>query len=146
MKRILSLVLAVLMIFGTVAVAELPDISGLSPDELEELKKQVIELTKKTLPNGEYVVGTDIKAGTYVFHQESEYKITDFEDEDLYEDITEASFYVYKLTDEGKYKCIYTDYITPGKSLAIEIHDGEKLSVNDFTGYVDREDAAWWKP
>ena len=71
MKRFLCL-LFVLMLFPVVSFADLPDVSGLSRDELLQLSYIVQNLLfEKTLPDGilfpagDYVVGADIPAGEY---------------------------------------------------------------------------------
>lgn len=75
MKRvlyILSFCLALAFTASAYAVAANFDLSGLSYDELVDLRKQVTlaimqsdEWKQVTVPMGEYIVGEDIPAGTY---------------------------------------------------------------------------------
>lgn len=72
MKKIIAFVVCLLMISG-IAVAEIPDISNLSDEELVSLNKAIIEklidsgyLKEVTVPAGVYIVGTDIPAGSYM--------------------------------------------------------------------------------
>ena len=71
MKKIVALVLAVILMCG-VALADGVDLSGMSLEELLVLQKDVSLEVNRRLNNGatpisagEYVVGKDIKAGTY---------------------------------------------------------------------------------
>ena len=71
MKKLFCLMLAIIL-FPVVSLADLPDISGLSSDELIELTRQISfklfgeKLTNGVeVPSGEYIIGTDIPAGTY---------------------------------------------------------------------------------
>ena len=78
MKKILCLVMCVLMMFGGCALAQqsdegMPNLSGMSFDELVELRRQVIlsmwandEWNDAVLPVDIYKVGVDIPAGKWV--------------------------------------------------------------------------------
>lgn len=72
MKRLAAMLVVLVSLF-TFAYADMPDISGLSDDEIVELLHLVnseianrkIEKTA-TLPAGNYVVGKDIPSGSYI--------------------------------------------------------------------------------
>ena len=71
MKKIISLILAIIMM-SSFAFAEIPDISGLTTEELLELNHQIqLRLFSEKLNDGvdvlagQYTVGTDIPAGSY---------------------------------------------------------------------------------
>ena len=86
MKKLIALILAALMI-PAASIASVPDISGLTRDELLELNRQ-IQLTLfsqqlvdgVTVPAGTYTVGEDIPAGTYriVYNPKTEYDYCSF--------------------------------------------------------------------
>lgn len=71
MKKLIAMILAALLI-PAASIASVPDISGLTRDELLELNRQ-IQLTLfsqqlvdgVTVPSGTYIVGEDIPSGTY---------------------------------------------------------------------------------
>lgn len=72
MKRLITIILAMVMIVPATSLADLPDISKLTREELEELNRIVQDaLFEQTLPEGvlvpagDYVVGIDIPAGDY---------------------------------------------------------------------------------
>lgn len=76
MKKILALMLLFCIAIGNSAMAEIPDISNLTVDDLIELKNEVelqlYALNKTTvLDAGTYVVGRDIAPGTYVIREYS---------------------------------------------------------------------------
>ena len=70
MKKLISLLLALILTFPAIAMADLPDISGLSYDELVQLKDQINlamwnsqEWQEVTVPAGVWEVGKDIPEG-----------------------------------------------------------------------------------
>ena len=72
MKKLITVILILALLLPAAALADLPDISGLSPDELLELnhKIQMALFSEKlvdgiTVEQGKYIVGEDIPAGTY---------------------------------------------------------------------------------
>ena len=95
MKRVLSL-LIVLSLFPVIALADLPDVSGLSFDELIELRHQVnIALWKSeewqevVVPIGVYKIGEDIPVGKWTI---SSADTSDYSDIYLmYTDVLDAS-------------------------------------------------------
>ncbi len=71
MKRLIAIILA-FSLLPIIALAELPDISGLSFDELKEMQAKVNEALwlsdgwkEVVVPVGLYKVGTDIPAGRW---------------------------------------------------------------------------------
>ena len=72
MKKLITMLLIMAMILPACALADLPDISGLSSDELLELNHQIQNalfsdrITEGVkVPPGTYIIGEDIPAGTY---------------------------------------------------------------------------------
>lgn len=73
MKKVLCFILALVLTVTPVFAAEI-DLSSLSDEELVDLQERVMEeldnrsvLTAVPLTQGNYVVGTDIAAGQYIF-------------------------------------------------------------------------------
>ena len=72
MKRLLTVILIIALILPATVLADLPDISELSTDELIQLSRQIqLRLFSEQLvngvevPPGTYSVGEDIPAGSY---------------------------------------------------------------------------------
>jgi len=72
MKKLLALILILALALPALALADIPDISGLTEAELIELNRQIqLCLFSEKLvngvdvPAGEYTVGIDLPAGTY---------------------------------------------------------------------------------
>ena len=70
MRKLITIILAVALILPAAAMADLPDISGLSYDELVQLKNQINiamwnsqEWQEVTVPPGVWEIGKDIPAG-----------------------------------------------------------------------------------
>lgn len=70
MKKLLALIMIIVLAVPAAAAADLPDISGLSYDELVQLKDQINlaiwesqEWQQVEVPEGTYLIGTDIPAG-----------------------------------------------------------------------------------
>lgn len=77
MKKLIIAILSVSMLFS-VAAADLPDISGLSFDELVTLREQLNlaiwnsqEWQEVSVPEGTYIVGRDIPAGHWSLRAEN---------------------------------------------------------------------------
>lgn len=78
MKKILFLLVALLLV-GSLALAESIDLGSLTDDELLALHQKIEDTIDERglssnmhLPNGEFVVGVDIKPGKYVIHVPAE--------------------------------------------------------------------------
>lgn len=72
MKKLLTVILILAMILPAAALADLPDISGLSYDELVQLKEQINlamwnsqEWQEVTVPIGVWKIGEDIPVGKW---------------------------------------------------------------------------------
>ena len=72
MKRLIAIILILSMLLPAAALADLPDLSNLSTDELLEVIRsaQLLLFSSElvngiTVPQGEYIIGEDIPAGTY---------------------------------------------------------------------------------
>ena len=70
MKKLITIILILTMLLPVVALADLPDISGLSLEELHQLRENICkeilsksQWTEVEVPVGFYVVGEDIPAG-----------------------------------------------------------------------------------
>lgn len=72
MKKLITLLLIAAMLLPAASLADLPDISDLTTDELIELNHQIQArlfseqlVSGVTVPPGRYTIGEDIPAGTY---------------------------------------------------------------------------------
>ena len=72
MKKMIIIILIMAITIPALAIADLPDISGLTLDELKQLDNNIHDtLFKELLPSGilvpagEYIVGVDIPSGDY---------------------------------------------------------------------------------
>ena len=81
MKKLIAIVIILALLLPAAALADLPDISGLTNEELIELNRQInLRLFSEKLINGAripigvYTVGVDIPAGSY--HVELESNLT----------------------------------------------------------------------
>lgn len=79
MKKLITLLLIAALLLPAAALADLPDISGLSHDELIQLNHQIqLRLFSEQLvngvkvPPGTYTIGEDIPAGSYRVEVEGE--------------------------------------------------------------------------
>ena len=72
MKKLIALLMIIALLLPAAVLADLPDISGLSYDELLELRTKIqLQLFSSklvdgiTVPPGEYIIGEDIPEGSY---------------------------------------------------------------------------------
>jgi len=87
MKKLLTIILTLALILPAISLAELPDISGLTDDELLELQHQIqLKLFSEKLVDGVkvspgvYMVGKDIPEGEYriEYITENKYSLATF--------------------------------------------------------------------
>ena len=126
MKKLITIIL-ILALFPVIAMADLPDISGLSADELVELNHQIqLLLFSEQLVNGVkvppgiYTVGEDLPAGVYR---------VDFP---VISDLLIGLFMAY--TDD--YSDYVTYYIGGSNTTAIgkvDLKEGMTLEISDTT-------------
>ena len=129
MKKALALTL-ILLIVAIPVLAEGWDLASMTTDELVELRNLItdeIKLRVKDgyahIPEGKYMVGTDIDAGDYVFFWAEEYEVygvgvglydsLDFEHDDYLE---------------------YHYFDAYGEEVRMRLLDGQCLHVEDSTG------------
>lgn len=72
MKKLITIILILAMLIPAAALADLPDISSLSQDELKELDDQIHLIMASyqiddglLVPQGRYIIGEDLPAGSY---------------------------------------------------------------------------------
>lgn len=137
MKRCFSILICILLLAMSCCYAEtsnVPDISGLSIDELIELRNIIdSEIFKKNcatvLYAGDYIVGVDIPAGDYTVTQN---------DPDV-----GAAILIYKTLEarneynsnrsENDYRDYYERYnIDGGASKKITLFEGQMMEVQDY--------------
>lgn len=122
-KCILALVTSMIILGSSVSVmADIPDISGLTDEEIIQLLADVqqavvdrhIEKTA-TLAAGDYLVGTDIPAGSYVLYCR-------------YEDPHWATLSIIDVNGEERfYEEIFSHYENPEGTWNITLAEGETL-------------------
>jgi len=110
MKKLLAVILAIAMLLPAAALADLPDISGLTAEELIELSRQIqLRLFSEQLvngvevPPGKYYVGEDIPAGNYrieITGGTGSFDLKDQKDGKLI--LTGVTGQFYKITEIGK--------------------------------------------
>ncbi len=141
MKRLITLILIIALAVPAAAAADLPDISGLTLDELVQLKDKINlamwnsqDWQEVTVPVGVWTIGEDIPAGKWNLSvsPDSKKKTGHFIYCDLLDEtgttngkLTELSFYVgqninRKDNDDGKYPTSLDIEQTEGNYLIIE--------------------------
>ena len=140
MKRLSSLILVFLLVFGTFGLAETPDPSSMSDEELLGLSDLIYaELSSRglypVLNVGSYIGGEDIAAGKY--------EITEHSDEDY---STAWRIYVWKTRDsQNEYEKAYSEY-----EIAYNLAKANKAAGNEYSfpseviksDYFERYDVA----
>lgn len=137
MRKIVPLIIALLLVSIVTANADGIDLSGMSDSEITRLYESVLQemldrgITKNgDLAEGNYVVGQDIRAGSYNFTSIDSYaRYFVFKDMDLfgiYEELSSVS----EIYLEGK--TVFDD--EPDK---VDLKDGQVLSVQYGTLHVE---------
>lgn len=133
-KKLIALVSAMVLSI-TPAYATIPDISGLSLEELTELKVAVDAAVfehggKVEFAEGTYYVGRDIKAGSYTLYVPSDswgINIGVFDNEDSYKSYAATEKYI--STD-------YLDAITEYGIVVMELYHDKDATVNLVDGQI----------
>lgn len=151
MKKIICLLVSAMLLATPVCAGEI-DLSAYSDDDLLALKAQVdSELTNRgvgesaVLQEGVYVVGKDVKAGTYVFTGLVEMK---YDDDMDYQDMampTELFYYDSEEHYADDYKAGY-DYVNPGNPIRKTFEDGQVFEVYYQSVMATYEDALPFAP
>ena len=125
MKKIVCLILAVLLLTVPVYAADV-DLDSLTDDELQELQARVNEAVNQRglngaaiLPRGNYYIGKDIAAGTYVVMDGD---LTD-------DDFTQLMFYDSE-EDVQKRKGHDSRLANAGESIRVDLPDGLIMNVD----------------
>lgn len=137
MKKIIVLIIAILFTLSVAANAEAIDLSGMSDSEISNLYELILQemldrgITRTgDLAEGNYVVGQDIRAGSYNFTSNGSYaRYFVFKDTDLFGIYEELSTYS-EIYLEGK--TVFDD--EPDK---VDLKDGQILSVQYGTLHVE---------
>ena len=153
MKRLVALALVLVFVFCGTAFAEglivmeeeVPtvvggiDVTALSDDDLIALKDAVIQeisnrnlAIKGTFGNGTYVVGVDIKPGSYVISNTSD---------EL------GNYYIYESVEKMQNNEIMgSGYMTENGDATFNLHDGEVLRISGIKSATIEEIVASWAP
>ena len=136
MRKIVGLVLAGCLTFSSCVFAADIDLSSLSDDELQALKGKVdLEMSNRALgesallQEGVYVVGKDVKAGSYVFTGLVEGSVP--EGDDLEDVVMPAQLFYFKSEDDhSDWNVDAYDYAEPGNPVRRSFEDGEVFEVS----------------
>ena len=135
MKKFFAVLLLLTTLF-TPAVAEELDLDGMSLEELLAMQSSIQQAIEKKisgsgeiLPEGEYVVGEDIKAGKYIFTVISA---------KFYDQSNEFSSrcHVKVYSEEDKRIIQDADRLQVGDLVYLNLSDGMKLSVSYGYGTI----------
>lgn len=137
MKKLVLLIVALLLVSIMVVHAEEIDLSGMSDSEISSLYNSIIQemldrgITKSgDLSEGHYIVGQDIRAGSYSFSSNGGYtRYFVFKSNELF-DIYEELSSVAEVMIEGE--TVFED--DPDK---VDLKDGQILSVEYGTLHVE---------
>lgn len=152
MKKIVSLLLAAMLLACTAAYAEWPDIdlASLSFEELVELHKAVdaeidarIGCEPSTIAAGVYIAGTSIKSGAYTItcsdaYDESGMVIQVFENQDKYKEFLNSGDYWYAPGYQ-----LYSGNIAADQTATISLADGMILVINGGAGIIQEGNPIW---
>lgn len=130
MKKALAFIL-ILLIVAVPVLAEGWDFASMTTDELVQIRDAVIaELSTRSdsmnythMPEGVYLIGKDLDAGSYILFSATEY---------------ERTTYIFAYDDEGKVgsnDAIWAkNFDSQGQEMRIELSDGQYVSVEGRCG------------
>lgn len=136
-KKILALVVVFVIALSTIVIADpaTVDLASMTMEELVALRNEVnAEISSRLgeegfIGTGSYVVGTDIRPGTFCIVNTSD----DF-----------ANYYIYE-TKEDSYATL-SGSIEEGDTCTIVLHEGNVLSLSHFGGGTITEIQPTWAP
>ncbi len=135
MKKLVAMALAATMMLSTPVVAAEVDLSGMTLDELVTLKTSISEeISARTadesneIGNGEYVVGTDIKAGSFKFENTNDKAMNLF----VYENEAQCKSRKHSVWD----------YLGAGDLAYLALKEGNILSL-DGVGTLEEVKQSW---
>lgn len=145
MKRLLVVLVLVTMMMST-ALAEVIDLKAMSTDDLIQLRQKITaEITERTIDPGNlihagvYIVGKDIKAGKYYLQMLP----------DTSGDVAILDGEKYKEAVEGKMANVNGDegiffraYLSSGEQAYLSLEDGQVLLVRE-TGMLSIASPSW---
>lgn len=142
-KKIAGTTLVLTMgVSGTALAADI-DLTGMSLDELVELQNNIVaeidsrtNVGKDVIPCGVYVVGTDIKEGSFKLSTDED-NYTDvlvFEDEDTYK--TYAA-------DHKAVNPLFSAFVGLSGSTTVNLKTGEVLYIYSGEMIIEESNASW---
>lgn len=142
-KKIAGTTLALTMAVSGTALAADIDLTGMSLDELVELQNNIVaeidsrtDVGKDVIPCGVYVVGTDIKEGSFKLSTDED-NYTDvlvFEDEDTYK--TYAA-------DHKAVNPLFSAFVGLSGSTTVNLKTGEVLYIYSGEMIIEESNASW---
>lgn len=148
MKKFLSVLILVLLLFSTSAGAESIDLESMSMDELIAIKNAVTDEIYSRLDfsfedtkigAGYYLVGEDIKAGKY------EFICTSAETESLSsgQEWSQGIVCVVSSVDEDAEKVVEFGEIQVGEKYKFELEEGQVLVIVRCNGLIQEYSHSW---
>lgn len=142
-KKIAGTTLALTMAVSGTALAADIDLTGMSLDELVELRSNITaEIDsrtnegKETIPCGVYVAGTDIKEGSFKLSEDddgSTYVVT-FDDEESYKTA---------IANSDSKKATFQVFLRDGESTIVSLKEGNVLYIDDDELFIEPVTASW---
>ena len=143
MRKILISVLVIILMATTMAYAETIDLQSMTTDELLTLRNQINDILNErmmtntsSIYSGMYIVGTDIKAGRYVFEFG---KLAEMESTGVV-----MIFENYEAYKNRNY--IIADYIRLGVEYQVALEEGMVLEITRGSGTIYSITTPDWAP
>lgn len=134
MKKIVCVMLFIILMLTSICFGEVPDLSGLSRDELLEVislaeaQLEVLEGENAAgwLPRGRYFIGTDIRSGKYRFTSTNTIGFG-------------PSVTIYKVAQDGfsMDETIWEAIVSKGETVVFTLPENTCLSVSNCEGVLE---------
>lgn len=133
MKKLLISILVIILMATSTAFADSIDLFSMTTDELIILRNQINDILNERIASdtsviysGNYVVGTDIKAGMYILQFD-----------ELAEGETTGIVWKFASKEDWRNrKYISADYLTIGNEYQIVLEDGMVLEITKAKGII----------
>lgn len=143
MRKLISMLLLLLIIFCNTTYAEGIDIASMSLEEIVELHKMIdaeidarISCEESLIPSGVYVAGKSIKSGSYVLSGNDDHFGIDI--------ATYASEETFKqsMAEDDDSLILFESYVTRENSAFVKLEDGMVLYLEE-TLLIEKATADW---
>lgn len=157
MRKALICASVLSMLISSKAIASEIDLSGMSLDELVTLKNSVMEEIDSrigdsgdTIGAGVYVVGEDIKEGSYLITVDNNESIGAwvFENEETYDEYYKVWFHNRSSSEriempEHAYPLMGSGEVQAGKSVHVKLEESNVLWIVGGNGTISVNNASW---